>query len=278
MFVRKRDPRYKAHLARQSQTNTAAASASTSAIRTPTSRTPARPSTPSTIPQFVEQEWQKASGHAQDFADLEWGAVEGGEDPEEWECVACGKSFRSEAAWDSHERSKKHLKAVEMLRREMEREQKELGLDVEGEVNEIEDADEQEEDGQDGEEIEVLDGQPEQPPTRSPTPEKNEERSEHADGPPSLSEVEAPSPPQGNSRKKGSKPSSRPASPPRASRTERKVQDDVPEPLRSPANDDVSKTTATVPKPELSKREKRRAREAEKKARQEDSSPKLVCL
>jgi hypothetical protein len=39
--------------------------------------------------------------------DLEWAAAEGGDDPEEWECVACGKIFRSEAAWDSHERSKK---------------------------------------------------------------------------------------------------------------------------------------------------------------------------
>ena len=42
--------------------------------------------------------------------------------------MACGKSFRSEAAWDSHERSRKHLKAVEALKREMEQENEELGL------------------------------------------------------------------------------------------------------------------------------------------------------
>lgn len=59
---------------------------------------------------------------------MEWAAAEG-EDEEEWECVACGKSFRSEAAWDSHERSRKHLKAVETLKREMEQENEELALE-----------------------------------------------------------------------------------------------------------------------------------------------------
>ena len=52
-----------------------------------------------------------------------------GEEAEEWECVACGeKTFRSEAAWNSHERSKKHMKAVERLRSEMEEDEKELEL------------------------------------------------------------------------------------------------------------------------------------------------------
>jgi DnaJ family protein A protein 5 len=61
--------------------------------------------------------------------DLEWAAAEG-KDPEEWECVACGKIFRSEAAWDSHERSKKHMKEVERLTREIQEEDE--GLDLEG--------------------------------------------------------------------------------------------------------------------------------------------------
>jgi DnaJ family protein A protein 5 len=52
--------------------------------------------------------------------DLEWAVAEGGDDEQEWECVVCGKAFRSEAAWDSHERSKKHLKEVERLKLEMQ--------------------------------------------------------------------------------------------------------------------------------------------------------------
>lgn len=79
---------------------------------------------------YVEQEWQKvARDHQHD--DLEWAAA-GGEAPEEWECVACKKSFKSEAAWDSHERSKKHMKEVERLKREIRRENRELGLSGEG--------------------------------------------------------------------------------------------------------------------------------------------------
>ena len=41
---------------------------------------------------------------------VEW---EGAEGEAEWECVACSRTFRSEAAWESHERSRKHLKEVE---------------------------------------------------------------------------------------------------------------------------------------------------------------------
>jgi len=60
--------------------------------------------------------------------DLEWVLAEGNDNPEVFECVACGKSFKSEAAWNSHERSKKHIKNVEVLRRQMEEEGVELGL------------------------------------------------------------------------------------------------------------------------------------------------------
>ncbi|KAG8806759.1 hypothetical protein FRC17_004823 [Serendipita sp. 399] len=79
-------------------------------------------SNPTPVSDFVEQEWQKVT-----IIDdgQEWEDAEGGE---EWECVACGKSFRSEAAWMSHERSRKHLKEVERLQREMLKEHAELGL------------------------------------------------------------------------------------------------------------------------------------------------------
>jgi len=59
--------------------------------------------------------------------DLDWATAEG-DDLEEWECVACRKIFRSEAAWESHERSKKHLKEVEILKREMQSDDQDLGL------------------------------------------------------------------------------------------------------------------------------------------------------
>jgi DnaJ homolog subfamily A member 5 len=86
--------------------------------------TPARSRAPLT--EYVEQDWQRVDpGGLPD--DLEWAVAEG-KDAEEWECVACGKTFRSEAAWDSHERSKKHMKEVEKLRRDMQAEDDELNL------------------------------------------------------------------------------------------------------------------------------------------------------
>jgi DnaJ family protein A protein 5 len=85
--------------------------------------------TPNAAVAFVAQDWQKVAESG--AADLEWALAEGDEE-EEWECVACGKSFRSEAAWDSHERSKKHLKAVERLAREMAEEDETLGLTEDG--------------------------------------------------------------------------------------------------------------------------------------------------
>ncbi|KIK63210.1 hypothetical protein GYMLUDRAFT_41536 [Collybiopsis luxurians FD-317 M1] len=115
-FLRKRDPRYKAHLARQAEGSS-----------TP-NRQPKKTAAPDL--DYVEQDWQKIDTRA-DHADLEWAVAEG-EDSEEWECVVCNKSFRSEAAWDSHERSKKHMKEVERLRREMIKEEELLGLDQDG--------------------------------------------------------------------------------------------------------------------------------------------------
>lgn len=79
-------------------------------------------------PVYIEQAWQKVD-HSNAHDDLEWAAVEGGEDPEEWECVVCAKTFRSEAAWDSHERSKKHLKEVERVKKQMLDEDEEFELD-----------------------------------------------------------------------------------------------------------------------------------------------------
>jgi DnaJ family protein A protein 5 len=115
--VRKRDPRYKAHIAQQQNTaaNASVPPHSTAALRRGEVAT-----------TYVDQEWQKLDRPTTD-PDLEWAVAEDDE-LEEWECVACGKSFRSEAAWDSHERSKKHMKEVERLKREMGVEDDELGL------------------------------------------------------------------------------------------------------------------------------------------------------
>ncbi|KAF4613668.1 hypothetical protein D9613_007686 [Agrocybe pediades] len=117
-FIRKRDPRYKRHLDSRVSQPTASATLPISS----TSRAKAAEG-------YVEQEWQKVANQSA-HADLDWAFAEG-EEEEEWECVACRKTFRSEAAWNSHERSKKHMKEVEQLRLQMEEEDQLLHLEGE---------------------------------------------------------------------------------------------------------------------------------------------------
>ncbi|KAF5382061.1 hypothetical protein D9615_004223 [Tricholomella constricta] len=136
-FIRKRDPRYKAHLARQAELSQNQASGSA----TPVGGAPRKRQ--QVTEEYIEQEWQKVdTGNL--HADLDWAAAEG-EDPEEWECVACRKTFRSEAAWDSHERSKKHLREVELLRQQMleENEDLDLGEPLDGDEDSVEEDDDE---------------------------------------------------------------------------------------------------------------------------------------
>ncbi|KAI5204779.1 DnaJ-domain-containing protein [Aureobasidium subglaciale] len=50
---------------------------------------------------------------------------------EVYECVACKKTFKSEKQWDAHEKSKKHQKAVQALRKKMQKENANLNLESE---------------------------------------------------------------------------------------------------------------------------------------------------
>lgn len=78
-------------------------------------------------------EWARAPVSRED-EELE-GSVGGDEESEEeqYECVACRKTFKSENQFEAHERSKKHQKAVEALRKKLKKEGVELDLDEDGE-------------------------------------------------------------------------------------------------------------------------------------------------
>jgi DnaJ family protein A protein 5 len=47
----------------------------------------------------------------------------------EFECVVCNKSFKSEAQYEAHEKSKKHIKLVKQLRKDMKDQGRALDLD-----------------------------------------------------------------------------------------------------------------------------------------------------
>ncbi|KAI0084125.1 hypothetical protein BDY19DRAFT_973971 [Irpex rosettiformis] len=278
LFIRKRDPRYKLHLAQQN-----AATAARASGRSIAQQTVSRPA-PSDLPSstYIEQDWQKVS-RSDDYADIEWAAAETGEDSEEWECVACGKTFRSEASWNSHERSKKHMQEVERLKREMLEEDETFGLD-EGLDSEKEEENMVHEENQ-GEAL----SRPETPVEGlSRTPVEDTTSSEDH-----VIEALAPRP-----RKKKEKKKRRVESPEVLTKTEKKsmarISDDRyepqtvnPRPLNSsePLPDtetrglggDNEAYSLEHGQPQLSKREKRRAREAAKKAKEAPIEKTMVC-
>ncbi|KAI5481320.1 zinc finger, C2H2-type domain containing protein, DnaJ Family [Pseudohyphozyma bogoriensis] len=80
---------------------------------------------------YKAQEWQSVSADAVKDWDERSGSDEDEEvDEEEQWCVACNKGFRSGGAWENHERSRKHVKNIEKLVREMRLEDEELGLNA----------------------------------------------------------------------------------------------------------------------------------------------------
>ena len=97
------------------------------------------------LSEYEEQAWQKVDDQA--LAEEEMQAFDEWET--EIECVACGKSFKSEKQYSAHEKSKRHIQTVKKLRWELKKEAMSLGLDYdssdsfatadEGEDDDIED-------------------------------------------------------------------------------------------------------------------------------------------
>jgi DnaJ homolog subfamily A member 5 len=257
---------------------------------------------------FVAQDWQKVAEPSDAAADLEWARAEGAED-EEWECIACNKTFRSEAAWNSHERSKKHLRAVEQLKREMQNE--ELELEICQDDGEFADADGRGDHEKEGTALDdgarpIVEGytekeSPEVTPDRgeAPVPMPKEEQDtttgddEFTARPgrqrakkratPSPSSLAPPIPKTSQEAQSGG--ATRRSSPPQEENVDDLVlsEDNNLEALtlEEPRShhdrnggdivreeDGAGMTSSTPTKGELTKREKRRAREAAKKARQ----------
>jgi DnaJ family protein A protein 5 len=284
MFARKRDPRYKAHIGRQAQfpTPTPATVSGTS--------TPKRTAPPTST--FVVQDWQKVAEPSDAAADLEWARAEGTDD-EEWECIVCNKTFRSEAAWNSHERSKKHIRTVEQLKREMQDEELELELgqaDGSSAHANAEEADGQVTAGATGDDKEPPKASPDRviPASTAPNIEKATTEAQHFLGsrrrrptqnkshtpPPVEPSPPAPSVPEASQIGAARRSSARQRlteSDPELPKEFRETLslDETPQHDEDAERDEVGPANST--KVEMSKREKRRAREAVKKAREGES-------
>lgn len=121
-FVKKQDPRYTPN--KQSDSERQKSLRDKAAAQAARSRA----ANEAKLIQETLPDWAKFSTPAE--------PLDGGSDhredlePEEqFECVVCKKNFKSEKQWETHEKSKKHLKAVQHIRRTMQREDDALGLD-----------------------------------------------------------------------------------------------------------------------------------------------------
>ncbi|GAA5982840.1 hypothetical protein JCM10908_006806 [Rhodotorula pacifica] len=130
-FVRRRDPRYTAS---SSSAARAAAEAEIRATLAAAARQRAAERAAAAA-SYRAQDWQEADDKAEAVHAM-WDEVSDEEDVESGDeiveeivwCEACSKGYRSGGAWENHERSRKHVKNVERLIREMQLEDEELGL------------------------------------------------------------------------------------------------------------------------------------------------------
>ncbi|KAK3950204.1 hypothetical protein QBC32DRAFT_20036 [Pseudoneurospora amorphoporcata] len=124
-FVRKRDPRYIPNTQSESERqqilrNSAAAQAARS-----------RAANQEKLAEYVVPEWaQVRDDEEQPLSEFSLTSEEESE-IEVLECVVCNKTFKSERQFEAHEKSKKHVKAVQQLRRQMRKENADFDLDVE---------------------------------------------------------------------------------------------------------------------------------------------------
>ncbi|KAG9290064.1 hypothetical protein G9A89_010370 [Geosiphon pyriformis] len=116
-FVQKRDPRWKVYLETLSLKNEArAAQAKALAARD-------RAQHIAELSNYKEPEWAKVEIDQKqvdnDENEEDEDEENDGDETEEFFCVACNKNFKHDKQWKNHEKSKKHLRNVHILKKEM---------------------------------------------------------------------------------------------------------------------------------------------------------------
>lgn len=126
-FARKRDPRYLPN----TQSNADRQKALRDVVAAQAARSKAAQK--EKLADSPVPEWAQSRAGPRDEANMDEEFSASSQDDselEQIECVICDKTFKSEKQYQAHERSKKHVKAVQQLRREMRKDGVELGLDL----------------------------------------------------------------------------------------------------------------------------------------------------
>lgn len=129
LFVRKRDPRYLPNTQTDAQRQKSMREAPAAQAAK------ARAMNQEKLKSYEMPEWtrpQEDSAEEGHFSQTEEES-----EVEVLECIVCNKSFKSENQLEAHERSKKHIKALQQLRRQMRKEGTELDLESRPQSNPV---------------------------------------------------------------------------------------------------------------------------------------------
>jgi DnaJ family protein A protein 5 len=122
-FVRKRDPRYVPSM--QSEAERQKVLRDSAAAQAARSRAANQEKLSE---NYIVPDWAQ-SRQDEELHNDEFSMSEEESEVEQIECVVCNKTFKSEKQFEAHEKSKKHVKAVQQLRRQMKRENADFDLD-----------------------------------------------------------------------------------------------------------------------------------------------------
>lgn len=118
-FVKKRDPRFKPTVQSEAERQKVLKDAASAQAARSRAANKAKAEASTVSPQWAQQE----EPELREESDIPE------ETPKEtYECVLCNKFFKSEKQFEAHERSKKHFKAAQQIRKEMQYQERDLDL------------------------------------------------------------------------------------------------------------------------------------------------------
>lgn len=124
-FIKKRDPRYKPNKqSEEDRQRTLKEAANAQAARSRANRSAQESLFEQEMPEWMKRTNDDENGDSEEIWDTENEPVK-----EEFECLLCEKTFKSEKQFEAHEKSKKHTKAVQQIKRQMQKQHRDLQLD-----------------------------------------------------------------------------------------------------------------------------------------------------
>ncbi len=119
-FVKKRDHRYKANVKSEAERQKTLRDAAVGQAARQRAANQAKQAQTATVPEWTRSSEVEDDEGSYDVAD----SVN-----EHFECVVCNKIFKSENQYEAHEKSKKHIKAIQHIKKQMQQEDESLQVE-----------------------------------------------------------------------------------------------------------------------------------------------------